>query len=88
MKQPEKWKLELDLEEIKRTVETPNSEAMPSKCHDQFVCSFRGKIGVVTYQDRLSSEFGKVLTIQPFIYELTICKHLKKNKKKNNFAFF
>lgn len=44
--------------------------------YDQFVCSFRAKIGVVTYQDRMSSQFGKVLTIQPFIYELTICKHL------------
>lgn len=62
MKQPEKWKLELDLEQMLH--------------YDQFVCSFRAKIGVVTYQDRMSSEFGKVLTIQPFIYDLTICKHL------------
>lgn len=78
MKQPEKWKLELDLEEIKRIVEMPNSEAMPSKCCTMTSLSAvsSAKIGVVTYQDRMSSEFGKVLTIQPFIHELTICKHL------------
>lgn len=51
--------------------------------YDQFVCSFRAKIGVVTYQDRMSSEFGKVLTL--YIWTNYMQTSLK---RQNNLAFF